>query len=59
MLNDTEIPEINYLNELTFFCNALLDPVRQFFILGVLHLCIYVKQDFNVHLKNYSYLLLE
>lgn len=59
MLNNTEIPEINYLNELTFFCNALLDPVRQFLILGDLHLCIYVKQDFNVHLKKYSYLLLE
>lgn len=38
------------------FCDARLDPVRQFLIFVVF---MYMKQDFNVHLKNYSYLLLE
>ena len=55
MLNITGIPKINYLSELRYFVILSWIQLRSF----LFHSFTYMKQDFNVHLKNYSYLLLE
>ena len=50
MLNITGIPKINYLSELRYFVILSWIQLRSF----LFHSFTYMKQDFNVHLKNSS-----
>ena len=50
MLNITGIPKINYLSELRYFVILSWIQLRSF----LFHSFTYMKQDFNVNLKNYA-----